>query len=79
MAQLVAKHSQERKALYRIINIFREDDNLSCSELRIFDIAMDGVGMPTRQRRREIEASIQRKRDRIELRRAAEAEAGDAP
>ncbi len=60
------------KSLQKLLYIMRKwAHRLEVHELRYFEIALEGLGVPTRQRRLEIEAVIQIKRDWLTARRAA--------
>ena len=65
-AELCAMNS-----LRQIVALCRASSNLTCRELRFFEIAMEGLGMPHAQRQEELQDAIQRKRDRMLARRAA--------
>lgn len=67
------------KALWRVIALFSDNDRMSGHELRVFEIAMEGLGFSAERRRFEIEAAIQRKRDRQTLIRAEHKWMPDAP
>jgi hypothetical protein len=60
------------KALWRIVSLYYENDRMSSHELRAYAIVLEGLGVPPAQIRIEIEAAIQRKRDRQTLLRAAQ-------
>lgn len=66
MAQLDAEPAPAVKALQRIFSLFEDNDRMSCHELRVLEIVLEGLCMPASFRRAQIEAAIQRKRDRIE-------------
>ncbi|RFP19140.1 hypothetical protein [Duganella sp. BJB475] len=68
------KPTPAEKALWRVVSLFYENDRMSRHELRIFEIALEGLGLRSGERRVEIEAAIQRKRDRLM---ALRAERGD--
>lgn len=65
IVQLVDEPTRAEKALERIVTLFADNDRMSCHELRVLEIVLEGLRMPPGQRRLQIEAAIQRKRDRI--------------
>jgi glutamine synthetase adenylyltransferase len=56
--------SDQTTALKRIVAVCSNSRGLSEQMLRVFDIAMQGLGTPSRLRTLELQAAIQRKRDR---------------
>jgi hypothetical protein len=77
MAQLVAEPTLAEKALRRIVTLFAENDRMSCHELRVLEIVLEGLNVPAGFRRKQIEGAIQRRRDRVEAVRAARQGAAD--
>lgn len=67
------------KALWRVITLYANNDRMTCHELRVYQIAMEGLGFSPMRRRAEIEAAIQRKRDRQALLSAEREGATSAP
>ena len=76
---LAAKSTPAECALLRIVSIYRESDSIRCNEIRVFEIAMEGLGMSSRQIRFEVQSAIQRRRDRVMELRAERKGADDAP
>jgi len=72
VAQLQDEPTPAERALQRIVTLFSENDRMSCHELRVLEIVLEGLRMPPGQRRLQIEAAIQRKRDRMEVKRKAQ-------
>ena len=70
MAQLVAEPTRAEQALQKIVNLFTDNDRMSEHELRVLEITLEGQGVPPNQRRQTLQAAIQRRRDRMEARRA---------
>lgn len=56
--------SDQTTALKRIVAVCTNSRHLSKRMLSVFDIALQGLGTPSRLRKLEIQAAIQRKRDR---------------
>lgn len=67
------------KALWRVIALYCNNDRMTCNELRVFEIAMEGLGFPPARRLLEIQKAIQRKRDRWLLMHPALEGGTDAP
>ena len=67
MAQLVAEQTPAERALQKILTLYQDNSRMSCTELRVLEIALEGLGVAPAHRRVEIEAAIQRKRDRLAL------------
>lgn len=59
-------------SLERIAKVCANARNPSQSLMNIYDITMQGLGMTSRQRKMEIQAAIQRKRDRLAEKAAAD-------
>jgi hypothetical protein len=72
MAVLQDAELSALNALRQIVALCRASNNLTCRELRLFEIAMEGLNMPHAQRQEELQDAIQRKRDRMMARRAAQ-------
>lgn len=67
LAQLFGvEPSQAEIACRRIMTLFTDNDRMTCHELRVYEIAMEGLGIPAAQRRAQMEAAIQLKRDRLQ-------------
>lgn len=80
MAQLVAEPTRAERALQKIVNLFTDNDRMSGHELRVLEIALEGMDVPARERRLVFEAAVQRKRDRMErLYRQREGATDEAP
>lgn len=65
LAQLVTGPPPAEHALQKILNLFENNSRMSEHELRVMEIAMEGIGVPAKERRRALEAAIQRRRDRL--------------
>ena len=75
--QLMAQATPAERALHRIVTIFcNAAARAGTRELRYYEIALEGLGIPPAQIRAAVEVAIQAKRDRIEAKRA---ERGIAP
>lgn len=60
------------KALQNLLTLMRKwAHRLEVHEIRYYEIVLEGLGVPSRQRRLEVQAVIQIKRDWLEARRAA--------
>lgn len=56
---------ESKIALERIVSLCESSKALSDRQVRIFDIALHGLGLTAGQRRAKIQDAIQAKRDRI--------------
>ena len=65
IAQLVAEPTRAEQALQKIVNLFEDNARMTGHELRVLEIALEGLEVPARDRRAAIEAAIQRRRDRL--------------
>ncbi|TYQ19865.1 UNVERIFIED_ORG: hypothetical protein JN05_01233 [Zoogloea ramigera] len=66
LAQLLdAEPAPAEKALRRIVSLFADNAHMSGHELRVLEIAMEGLGAPASERRQAIEAAIQLRRNRV--------------
>ena len=79
IAQLVAEPTRAEQALQKIVNLFTYNDRMSEHELRVLEITLEGQGVPANERRQTLQAAIQRRRDRMEVRRAEQEGAANAP
>ncbi|MYM34886.1 hypothetical protein GTP38_11100 [Duganella sp. FT94W] len=80
LAQLFgAEPSQAEIACRRIMTLYMDNDQMTSHELRCYEIAMEGLGVPPAQRRAQMQAAIELKRDRIMARRAKEVRREAAP
>lgn len=67
LAQLVgAEPTQAELACRRITTLFADNDRMTCHELRVYEIAMEGLCIPPAERRALFESAVQRKRDRLQ-------------
>ena len=57
------------KALRQIMSLSRRADCVTGREIRYFEIALIGTGMPPAQREIELQAVVQKKRDHLSARR----------
>lgn len=78
LAQLLhAEPAPAEKALRRIVSLFTDNAHMSGHELRVLEIAMEGLGAPASERRQAIEAAIQLRRNRVMARYTEQGRAGD--
>lgn len=52
-------------ACRRVMTLFADNSRMSDHELRVYEIVMEGLGIPAPQRRAQLQAAIQLKRDRL--------------
>lgn len=65
-AQLLAHEpAPAEKALRKIVSLFTDNAHMSEHELRVLEIALEGLGASASERRVAVQAAIQLKRDRI--------------
>ncbi|SDF79831.1 MULTISPECIES: hypothetical protein [unclassified Duganella] len=64
--------SHAEVACRRILTLFTDNAQMTSHELRCYEIAMEGLNVPPAQRRTQMEAAIQLKRDRLMARRKKE-------
>jgi len=66
LAQLVKPQpSPTERALRRIVTLYTGNSMMTSHELRVLEIALEGLGVPSWQRREAVQAAIQLKRDRV--------------
>lgn len=76
LAQLFgAEPSHAEVACRRIMTLFADNSRMTDHELRVYEIAMEGLSIPAPQRRVQLQAAIQLKRDRVMAMYAARQEA----
>lgn len=72
LAQLVRSPTPAEKALRRIAALCREPNHRVTRQIRLLEIALEGLGVPTREREKEVQRLVQWRRDMAAKHRAAE-------
>lgn len=66
LAQLAKPQpSPHERALRRIVSLYVGNAMMTGHELRVLEIALEGLGVPSWQRRKAVQDAIQLKRDRV--------------
>ena len=66
VAQLLAHEpAPAERALRKIVSLFTDNAFMSGHELRVLEIAMEGLGASASERRQAVEAAIQLRRNRV--------------
>jgi hypothetical protein len=68
--------SPAEKALRKIVTLFTDNAHMTGHELRVLEIAMEGLGVPASDRRAAAEAAIQLRRNRVMARYADQKRGG---
>ena len=78
VAQLLAHEAAPaERALRKIVSLFTDNAFMSGHELRVLEIAMEGLGASASERRQAVEAAIQLRRNRVMGRYAEQGRVGD--